>query len=108
MRRPIPADPPPNEVYNLAAVHRVPGHADREYFETNLSGAESVCAYSRRVGVKRLVFTGSISVYGPADEAKDEDSVPQPVTAYGQSKLEAESVHRAWAAESSRRPVRRR
>ena len=38
----------------------------------------------------------SISVYGPTDEAKTEESLPAPETAYGSSKLLAENVHRSW------------
>jgi nucleoside-diphosphate-sugar epimerase len=106
VRQPIPGSVctvPVDEVYNLAAVHRTPGHPDREYFDTNVAGAENVCQYCRITGVSRLVFTSSISVYGPAEEPKDEESVPAPVSAYGRSKLEAEAIHQAWAQEDSAR-----
>lgn len=99
VREPIPPDllpEPPDEVYNLAAVHRTPGHPDHEYFDTNVNGARNVCAYCREAGVKRLLFTSSIAVYGPGEEALDEVSPTTPVTAYGKSKLEAETIHRAW------------
>lgn len=95
-----------DEVYNLAAIHRTPGHPDNEYFDTNVAGAENICQFCRATGVSRLVFTSSISVYGPAEEPKDEDSAPAPVSAYGRSKLKAEEIHRQWAEEEpSRRLV---
>lgn len=108
VRQPIQADltaTPPDEVYNLAAIHRTPGHPDHEYFETNIAGAENVCRYCRDTGTARLIFTSSIAVYGPMEEAKDEASVPAPTTAYGQSKFEAEAIHRAWAKEDQARQL---
>lgn len=87
-------------VVNLAAVHREPGHQPSEYYETNVRGAEHVTAFARRVGCPRLVFTSSISPYGPSEETKDESSLPVPETPYGGSKLLAEKIHLAWLAES--------
>src|SRR3974390_1521401 len=80
-------------VFNLAAVHREPGHQPWEYFETNLNGAENVCTWAAAVDCKRMVFTSSISPYGPSEERKDEFSLPVPETAYGSSKLVAEKIH---------------
>jgi nucleoside-diphosphate-sugar epimerase len=83
-------------VFNLAAVHRELGYHPIEYFQTNIFGAENICAYASAVGAKHIVFMSSISVYGQTDEAKTEESLPAPETAYGSSKLLAESVHRSW------------
>ncbi|MFB2704985.1 NAD-dependent epimerase/dehydratase family protein [Marinobacter shengliensis] len=83
-------------IANFAAVHREPGHADFEYYQTNLLGAENVCAFAEKVNCNRLVFTSSISPYGPSEESKTEESLPVPVTAYGGSKLVAEKIHQTW------------
>jgi nucleoside-diphosphate-sugar epimerase len=88
----------PELIVNLAAVHREPGHEPREYFETNIYGAENVCAYASFIGCPRMVFTSSISPYGPSEGLKDESSLPIPETPYGSSKLVAETLHRAWQA----------
>jgi GlcNAc-P-P-Und epimerase len=106
VRKPIPVDiaATPLEVYNLAAVHRVPGHDDYEYFATNVSGAENVTDYCRALRVPKLCFTSSISVYGPSEVPRNEESPTTPATPYGRSKLEAERIHRRWALE---RPARR-
>jgi nucleoside-diphosphate-sugar epimerase len=40
-------------------------------------------------------------VYGPSETPKDEDAQPNPVNAYGRSKILAEGIHRAWQAERS-------
>ncbi len=85
-------------IANFAAVHREPGHEDFEYYETNLLGAEHVCAWAEQVGCNEIVFTSSISPYGPSEQQKDERSLPVPVTAYGGSKLVAEKIHQAWLA----------
>ena len=93
-------------VVNLAAVHREPGHAAHEYFETNIHGAEHVCAFAAASGSNRLVFTSSISPYGPTALPKDERSLPTPTTAYGASKLVAEKIHLAWlGGDAARRLV---
>lgn len=85
-------------IANFAAVHREPGHDDFEYYETNLLGAENVCAWAGKVGCDRIIFTSSISPYGPSEEVKDECSLPVPATAYGGSKLAAEKIHQIWQA----------
>ncbi|TYC58042.1 NAD-dependent epimerase/dehydratase family protein [Marinobacter sp. BW6] len=85
-------------IANFAAIHREPGHEDLEYYETNLLGAENVCAFAEKVNCNRLVFTSSISPYGPSEQVKTEASLPVPVTAYGGSKLVAEKIHQTWQA----------
>ena len=85
-------------IANFAAIHREPGHADGEYYQTNLLGAENVCAWAEKVGCNNIIFTSSISPYGPSEEVKDERSLPSPVTAYGGSKLAAEKIHQIWQA----------
>lgn len=106
VRTPVPAglcEGPVETIYNLAAIHREPGHRPEEYFETNLVGAENVCAWASTRGVRRIVFTSSISPYGPSESRKDEFSVPVPETAYGSSKLAAEKIHMGWANGSAER-----
>lgn len=83
-------------IANFAAVHREPGHPSNEYFETNIPGARSVCEYSERINCRDIIFTSSISPYGPSEVPKDENFIPTPETAYGSSKLAAELIHTAW------------
>ncbi len=85
-------------IANFAAVHREPGHEDYEYYETNLLGAENVTAWAEQVGCQDVIFTSSISPYGPSEEQKDERTLPVPATAYGGSKLAAEKIHQTWLA----------
>lgn len=88
-------------IFNFAAVHRTPGHPDHEYFETNIRGAENVCAFAERHGVRKIVFTSSIAPYGAAEELKEETTLPTPNTPYGISKLVAEKIHQIWQAKDA-------
>lgn len=85
-------------IANFAAIHREPGHALNEYYETNLLGAENVCAWAELIGCNEIIFTSSISPYGPSEHQKNENSLPLPATAYGGSKLVAEKIHQTWLA----------
>ena len=100
IRKPIeklPFEPTSEDViFNFAAVHRTPGHEDREYFETNIRGAENVTAFAEKYGIKKIVFTSSIAPYGAAEELKTEETLATPNTAYGISKLVAEKIHMGW------------
>jgi GlcNAc-P-P-Und epimerase len=102
---PMLLGPPADLIVNLAAVHREPGHEAREYFETNVLGAENVCRYASDTGCSKIVFTSSISVYGPTEEAKDEYSLPVPTSPYGASKLVAERVHEVWQRSGENRSL---
>ena len=109
VRKPIgelPFTPTPDDViFNFAAVHRTPGHEDIEYFETNIRGAEHVCEFAERYGIKTMVFTSSIAPYGAAEELKTEETLPTPNTAYGISKLVAEKIHIGWQKGGSDRQL---
>lgn len=84
------------KIYNFAAIHTTPGHEHHEYYETNVCGAIEVCKYAERAGIKDIVFTSSISVYGPSEEQKTEETALQPESSYGYSKMIAEKIHKEW------------
>lgn len=106
VRRPIDLNLSSAEVvFNLAAVHRTPGHADHEYYDTNVGGALNITEWCESTRVDQLVFTSSISVYGPTEQQKDESSPLTPNISYGRSKLMAEQIHRQWTTRGDRRVV---
>ncbi|KAF0095838.1 MAG: Uncharacterized protein E1N59_614 [Puniceicoccaceae bacterium 5H] len=84
-------------VFHYSAVHREPGHAFEEYFDTNLPGAEHVTAFAEHYRVPHIFFTASIAVYGPTRTATDESAPKYPNSGYGISKLAAELIHERWA-----------
>ena len=108
VRKPIEFDFEPTKddvIFNLAAVHRTPGHPDHAYFETNIYGAENVTAFAEKHGIRKILFTSSIAPYGAAEELKTEDTLPTPNTPYGISKLVAEKIHQIWQAKNSSREL---
>jgi nucleoside-diphosphate-sugar epimerase len=103
VRAPLSVPPGPVDlIVNLAAVHREPGHAPHEYFDTNVPGAHHACQLADATGCPSLVFVSSIAVYGAGDGAHEaprtEASPLAPTSPYGESKKAAEAVHEAWAA----------
>ena len=84
-------------LFNLAAVHRTPGHEDHEYFAANATGADRVVDFCEGSNIHKLFFTSSIAVYGVSEDPITEQTPPRPVTAYGRSKLEAEQAYAKWA-----------
>lgn len=92
-------------IFNLSAVHRTPGHRDREYFETNIRGAENITEFAEKHGIRKILFTSSIAPYGAAEALKTERSLPMPNTPYGISKLTAEKIHEKWSVRDSSREL---
>ena len=92
-------------IYNFAAIHKIPGHENHEYFETNILGAENVCDFARNKNIRTIVFASSIAPYGASENIKYENTLPMPNTPYGISKLTAEYIHRVWQAESPYRKL---
>ena len=108
VRKPIEFDFTPTKediIFNLAAVHRTPGHPDEEYFETNIYGAENVVAFAEKHNIKKILFTSSIAPYGAAEERKEETTLPMPNTPYGISKYVAEKIHQAWQSRDNSREL---
>ena len=95
----------PTIVINLAAIHRTPGHLDNEYYETNVLGSLNIARWCSSNSIKHIIFTSSISVYGPGEEIKSERSVLAPISAYGRSKLLAEEIFLLWQSEDSSRKI---
>lgn len=108
VRKPIEFDFVPTEddiIFNLAAVHRTPGHPDHDYFETNIRGAENITAFAEKYGIKKILFTSSIAPYGAAEELKSEETLPTPNSPYGISKLVAEEIHEKWQVQDAAREL---
>jgi nucleoside-diphosphate-sugar epimerase len=92
-------------IINLAAEHRDDVFPLSRYHETNVDGAVQVCAAAKAAGVTKIVFTSSAAVYGFHSYPVDENGPFEPFNAYGTTKLEAEGVYRAWAAEDRSRTL---
>ena len=83
-------------IFNLAAIHRTPGHPDFDYYETNIKGAMNIVHFAEQNHINVILFTSSIAVYGSSEEKKFENTLLTPNTPYGISKTIAESIHEKW------------
>lgn len=85
-------------VVHLAALLHVPlSRAEplAGYERANVTGTRHVVVAARDAGVKRVVLTSTIAVYGEAPDAvANEETPPDPETDYARTKLEAEQVAR--------------
>lgn len=80
-------------VYHLAARVSVPASVlyPREYNDVNVGGTVALLEACRDVGVRRVIFASSATVYGnQAQQPVHEEMAPQPMIPYAVSKLAAE------------------
>lgn len=92
-------------IINLAAEHKDNVHPISRYYDVNVQGAKNVCAAAEWLGIKHIVFTSSVAVYGFVEKETGEDGEFHPFNDYGKSKLEAEHVYDAWQAKDSDRTL---
>ena len=85
-------------VVNLAAVHRDDVRDKSEYRRTNVNGAENIALVCEEKGIKKIVFTSTVAVYGFAEPGTDEEGTINPFNEYGRTKYEAEEKFRQWHA----------
>jgi GlcNAc-P-P-Und epimerase len=92
-------------VVNLAAEHRDDVRPLERYYEVNVRGAEVVCDVTAKLGIKRLVFTSSVAVYGLPQGVMREGDACKPFNEYGRTKLLAEGVYQAWSSQEPSRSL---
>ncbi|WP_291910797.1 NAD(P)-dependent oxidoreductase [Chitinophaga sp. CB10] len=80
----------------LAAEHTDNVSPISLYYDVNVQGAKNVLAVMEEKGIKRLIFTSSVAVYGLNKVNPNEESPVDPFNHYGKSKWEAEEVMRLW------------
>lgn len=83
-------------VVNLAAEHQDNVRPLSLYTEVNVEGARNVCQAAESAGVKRIVFTSSVAVYGSHPVAMAEDTPHKYFNEYGRTKHLAEEEYVAW------------
>ncbi|MBR7779961.1 NAD-dependent epimerase/dehydratase family protein [Undibacterium rugosum] len=87
-------------IINLAAEHRDDVRPLSLYDEVNVDGARNICAVAEEKGVKTIIFTSTVAVYGFAKIGTDETGEISPFNDYGRTKFAAEEIFRRWQAES--------
>jgi nucleoside-diphosphate-sugar epimerase len=83
-------------VVNLAAVHRDDVRDKTEYARTNVLGAENTANICTEKGIRKIVFTSTVAVYGFAEPSTGEAGQINPFNEYGRTKFAAEEKLRAW------------
>lgn len=86
-------------VVNLAAEHRDDVTPKSLYDDVNVRGSTNVCAACARLGIRRIVFTSSVAVYGFAPAGTDESGEINYFNDYGRTKFLAEEKYREWLKE---------
>ena len=84
-------------VYHLAAEHRDDVKPIQKYYDVNVGGAEILVRAAEANGIKKIIFTSTVAVYGLNVGQSCESDKPLPFNDYGRSKLQAEEILRRWA-----------
>ncbi|WP_151949627.1 NAD-dependent epimerase/dehydratase family protein [Aliarcobacter butzleri] len=73
-----------------ALVHQKVEHSYEKYHEINVEYPVELANLAKQNGLKQFIFISTIAVYGEDIEKLDENTICNPITPYGKSKLEAE------------------
>jgi nucleoside-diphosphate-sugar epimerase len=87
------------QIYHVAGAVDTHRHGDAEILDTNVEGTRRLLGAAQTLGVSRVVYTSSVSVYGdrlPLGVA--EDAPANPAGIYGISKVRAERLVQAAVA----------
>jgi nucleoside-diphosphate-sugar epimerase len=87
-------------VINLAAEHRDDVAPKSLYDDVNVTGAENVCNACTKLGIRKIIFTSSVAVYGFAPVGTAETGTINYFNDYGRTKWLAEEKYRAWLKSS--------
>ena len=85
-----------NFVVLLAAEHRDDVSPTSLYYDVNVTGTINVLNKMDVAGVKHLIFTSSVAIYGLDKENPSENYPEDPFNHYGKSKWQAEQVIKEW------------
>ena len=80
----------------LAAEHRDDVSPTSLYYDVNVEGTRNVLNAMDEKGIKNIVFTSSVAVFGLNKTNPDESHPVDPFNHYGKSKWQAEEVLREW------------
>ena len=80
----------------LAAEHRDDISPTSLYYDVNVQGTKNVLKAMDNAGVKNIIFTSSVAIYGLNKTNPDENQPEDPFNHYGKSKWQAEQVIKAW------------
>jgi nucleoside-diphosphate-sugar epimerase len=85
-----------DSVVLLAAEHRDDVSPTSLYYDVNVQGTKNVLQAMDNAGVKNIIFTSSVAIYGLNKTNPDENHPEDPFNHYGKSKWQAELVIKEW------------
>jgi nucleoside-diphosphate-sugar epimerase len=85
----------------LAAEHRDDVSPTSLYYDVNVEGTRNVLNVMDANGIKNIIFTSSVAVYGLNKTNPNESHPVDPFNHYGKSKWQAEEVLREWHGEDA-------
>jgi len=80
----------------LAAEHRDDVTPVSLYYDVNVQGTKNTLEAMQANGIRRIIFTSSVAIYGLNKENPDESFPAEPFNHYGKSKHKAEMVLEDW------------
>ena len=80
----------------LAAEHRDNVSPTSLYYGVNVSGMKNTLEAMDANGIKRIIFTSSVAVYGLNKQNPNEEHEKDPFNHYGKSKWQAEQLLQEW------------
>jgi GlcNAc-P-P-Und epimerase len=80
----------------LAAEHKDNVSPISLYYDVNVEGIKNTLEAMEMNGIKRIIFTSSVAIYGLNKENPSENTPADPFNHYGKSKWEAEQVLQEW------------
>lgn len=89
-------------VYHLASAHLDVGASEDVYRAINVQASRDLVKTCASAGVKRLVHTGTVGIYGHIEHPPaHEDTAPAPGNMYERTKLEGEAAVQRAASEAA-------
>jgi len=85
-----------SSVVLLAAEHRDDVLPLSLYYDVNVQGTKNVLKAMDNAGIKNIIFTSSVAIYGLNKTNPDESHPEDPFNHYGKSKWQAEQVIKEW------------
>jgi nucleoside-diphosphate-sugar epimerase len=87
-------------LFHLASAHLQVGLPASEYWDVNVHSLPALLRLAQEAGVRRVVHTSSVGVYGDVGAvAADEATPPRPQSIYGETKLAGEQIVLAFGQE---------
>jgi nucleoside-diphosphate-sugar epimerase len=85
-----------DSVIHLAAAHHDFGIDEETYYSVNEGALEVMTSVMDELGIKDIVFYSTVAVYGSAPLPLTEETIPEPESFYGKSKLKGEEALKKW------------